>query len=358
MNILQVAAFYADFPGNFIYSLEKLEYKANLMGHNVYYAFPMEAKNIEWCQKIENRTKVFFLPLSRARIKPITYLKIKKICKDYKVDVIHSHFELYDLPCLYATIGTNKHVIWHIHDSLGINSKLYSLFYRVQYSFFGKKAKIICITDDDFTILLKMGVDKNNIYKIKNGININDIDIESNNKNIEYDFLSIGGDFYRKGFDLILNSCELLHDNGYNFKILICGNESVKEKLMEIFDNHLPKWLTFSYPVTDINKLFKISNTYVQASRYETFSFAVCEAAYSGKKIIISDVNGMKWAHDLPVVTVFNINRNNELYEAMRLSLLSDYNDTNSINTTRKIIANNYSSDIWANNIIKIYYEK
>ena len=43
-----------------------------------------------------------------------------------------------------------------------------------------------------------------------------------------------------------------------------------------------PAWLELGQPVENINELFAVSRVFIQASRRETFSYAVCEAAFAG----------------------------------------------------------------------------
>ena len=79
MTVLQVCAYAAEYPGNFIRSLELLESELKKLGHDTVYAFPEAAKAREWCKSIENRTAVYYLPESKARIRPSTYIKMRKI---------------------------------------------------------------------------------------------------------------------------------------------------------------------------------------------------------------------------------------------------------------------------------------
>lgn len=139
MNILQVCAYAADYEGNFMKSLYSLEFLLNQKGHNVYYVFPENAQEKVWCKKLSERTKVFFLPLVHARIRPKTYFDLKRIIKNNKINLIHSHFELYDIPC---NIMSNKNisVYWHLHDPIKkSDSKTRNILNKLQYSFFQKE---------------------------------------------------------------------------------------------------------------------------------------------------------------------------------------------------------------------------
>lgn len=357
MRILQVAAFAAPFKGNFIYSLEKLELMANREGHKVYYVFPENAMQEQWCLELKKRTKVFFLPLSKARIKVKTYTTLRKICKENHIDVIHSHFELYDLPCLYAARKTSIKVVWHLHDAIDIETTFFEkTWYKMQYRFLSKKVKMIVISEYYKKMLQKYGVITENINIIYNGVNVKQIKKVENENFKEKVFVTIGGDFYRKGFDLILQACEKLFSSGKNFKLVISGNEFVKNKIQEWFSGILPEWLEFYLPVSDINDILKKGNVFIQASRFETFSFAVCEAAYSGLEILISDINGMKWAQELPTAEIFTSENVDELVNLMNKKVESSF-VIEAIEKTRDIIQKKYSSERWASEVLGVYYE-
>ena len=79
MNILQVCAYAAPYPGNFIKSLLSLDEELRKNGHNTFYAFPEKSQSFEWCKELQRKTEVYFLPLAKARINPKTYIKLSKI---------------------------------------------------------------------------------------------------------------------------------------------------------------------------------------------------------------------------------------------------------------------------------------
>ena len=79
MKILQVCAYAASYTGNFMSALYELEKNVNSRGGTIIYAFPEKAKKLEWVHELQSRTKVYFLPLAKARIKPTTYYFFRKI---------------------------------------------------------------------------------------------------------------------------------------------------------------------------------------------------------------------------------------------------------------------------------------
>ena len=106
MTVLQICAFGAPSPGNFISSLTSLEPTLSEEGIQTIYAFAETAKGRPWCEELCKRAKVYFLPVSHARILPKTYQIVRQIYQENQIDIVHSHFELYDIR---DSNGTKEH---------------------------------------------------------------------------------------------------------------------------------------------------------------------------------------------------------------------------------------------------------
>lgn len=356
MNILQVCAYAADYEGNFMKSLYALETQLNKQGHRVFYAFSDDAKDKDWCIQLRKRTKVFFLPLKRARILPKTYILLKKIIKENDVKVVHSHFELYDIPCNMMSSKKVK-VFWHLHDPIKKSGqKSRNILNKLQYSVFSKNVKLLSVSDFYKNIVIDFGFRKENAFTVLNGIDLLRISYPYSNK-IKYDFLTFGWDFERKGSDVIFSAMKKLADDGYNFKLLFNCNEQTVEKINLFFNDRIPEWLEIGMPVENVNDLFSVSTTFIQASRRETFSYAVCEASYAGRDVISSDIAGLEWARSLPTVEFFENENIDALYKLLKKRLDKRVSiSKNDIKNSREQVENNFSTEVWAKNIMK-YYE-
>ena len=117
MTVLQICAFGAPSPGNFISSLTSLEPTLSEEGIQTIYAFAETAKGRPWCEELCKRAKVYFLPVSHARILPKTYQIVRQIYQENQIDIVHSHFELYDIPAT-AMAPKNTKVFWHLHQNM------------------------------------------------------------------------------------------------------------------------------------------------------------------------------------------------------------------------------------------------
>lgn len=352
-TILQVCAFGAPTPGNFISSLISLQNEMSRYGYETIYVFPEKAKDKEWCKNLEQSNRIFYLPEAKARIIPKTYKLFRKIYKENNIHIVHSHFELYDIPAT-VTAPSNVKIFWHLHDPITVNNDLRGVLWKIQYGVVGKRVQLLSVSDYYKELVIRLGFPRKQTRTILNCIDTSRVKYHPRQLNAKYDFLTFGWDFYRKGDDVILQACDKLYREGYKFKLLLNGNENTWKILDKYSDNYDRPYLIKGNPVNDVNELFLNSKLFIQASRKETFSYAVCEAAYAGLPVICSDIKGLEWAHEIPLVAFFENENVEMLYRCMKESLIR-IKDEDAVIKSRSIIENKYSINTWINNIISAY---
>ncbi len=354
MTVLQVCAFAAPVGGNFIASLTCLEEELKTKGIDTIYAFADGAEGKPWCEEIQKRTKVYFLPTAKARILPKTYQVMKRIYRENRISIVHSHFELYDIPAT-TMAPENVKVFWHLHDPINPGNGLHSIIWKLQYGVVSKRARLLAVADYYREKVIKMGFPASQTTLLLNGIDLERIQDCREIQKKTFDFLTFGWDFFRKGDDLILQACKRLADEGFVFKLLLNGNEKTWPQLDSFLKRDCPVWLVRGEPVVDVNTLFASSKAFIQASRRETFSYAVCEAAYAGLPVICSDIAGLEWAHALPSVFFFENENADQLYRLMRSFLTSEVCSDNSIADSQSLIRKEHSLTTWVNRVIEHY---
>lgn len=357
MRILQVCAYAAQYEGNFMKSLYELDSELEKMGHETMYAFPISTKNFEWVNNLQKRRTVFFLPLRNARINPKTYIQIYSIIKKNNIDLVHSHFELYDLP-ISSMAPKNVKVFWHLHDAIYDNESTKNRFLRlIQYNLFNRNSKMVSVAEYYRLKAIELGMPKKQTVTLLNCLDLTRLDkLSYVSDDKKYEFLIFGWDFHRKGGDLILSACELLHKEGYEFKLLFNGNEQTWKALNECLNGEKPEWLILGDPVENINELYCKSKSLISASRKETFSYAVCEAVYCGLPVVSSDIAGLEWAKKIKTVSMFENENIEQLTNLMRKLLTTDFKiEKTLVEESQNTIEKEYSISSWVNKLIKIY---
>jgi len=357
MIVLQACAFAAPAPGNFISSLLDLEKALEKRGVKTIYAFPERAKNLEWCKKIQKRTKVYFLPEAQARLKISTYQIFHKIYKENSVEIVHSHFELYDIP---ATIMAppNVKIFWHLHDALKENyyksSFTRKLLTKIQYGLVGKHATLLSVSKEHALFAEMLGFDKKQIEYVPNGIQTSRIDIKQIDQSDEKSYmLMFGWEVHRKGVDILVKAIKSLEDIE-NLRIKIVGQDECESYLLQ---ENTSKVLQFSRPVSDINELYKEAVAFIHISRAEGLSYALLEAIYAGLPIICSDIPENLFAQEFKNVIWIRNESVDDLKEAL-LTISSEAFEIqqSDIAYNRELIEKEYSVISWTERIQNYYF--
>lgn len=356
MTVLQVCAFAAPNAGNFIASLTHLENCLKEKGIDTIYAFCDGAQGKNWCTEIQQRTKVYFLPTAKARILPKTYQIFRQIYRENDIAIMHSHFELYDMPAT-VTAPKNTKIFWHLHDPIDFQSSNRKLLWKLQYAVVGKRAQLLAVADRYKETVVNLGFPQEQTRTILNGIDLNRVKPLPAKTAVTPvpTFLTFGWDFSRKGADLILDACWRLNADGYSFRLRLNGNEKTWPNLEAYLGGEDPAWLIRGMPVSDINELYQETDLFIQASRRETFSYAVCEAAYAGLPVVCSDIAGLEWAHELPTVAFFPSEDVDALYQLLKDYLDGQVTAAEQLESSRNVILDKYSLKTWVKKIQKAY---
>lgn len=355
MTVLQVCAFAAPNAGNFIASLTHLENALAAKGVQTIYAFSDGAADKPWCREIQKRTRVYFLPTARARILPETYRIFRRIYKENDVAIVHSHFELYDMPATLTAPGNAK-VFWHLHDAIkthyhcaGIGRKV---LMRLQYSPLWKKVRLLSVSEEHAAFAEKLGFRENRITYFPNGINTDRI-----RRIVPRDqmpcFLMFGWEVHRKGVDLAVEAAgKALQPFG---RIRIVGQEECRQYLQS--RNHV-KGIEYQLPVEDVNALYQSATAFLHISRSEGLSYALLEAIYAGLPVICSDIPENQFAGQFRNVHFVGNENTDEICDQIcgmaRVPQLPAEDD---ILYNQALIEREYSVTAWTRRLIDLYLE-
>lgn len=351
MTILQICAYAAEYGGNFISSLLALDTRLLSQNIRTIYLFPENAKDKPWCQELAKTRTVYFASNNRFSYK--TYIQIKRTM--LHADIIHSHFELYD--CLTA-LALKKHqkLFWHLHDSFDENIDiLHRIINKIQYAYLSKHVTLLSPSSYYAKYVENLGFNKKNIHVIPNCIDTNRLKSNSFLQPQKVDFLTFGGFYKTKGLDILLNSCRILKQRGFTFKLGIIGYPATWDYIKENYSD-ITEHLLQLQPSENVYNFYAATKFYISASRREAFPYTLLEALYLKKPSIISDIPGTQWAKKWNAVKFFETENYNALADLMAESLSnSEFFDTKAMETASKDIAEKYSVNYWTAQIEREY---
>ena len=166
---------------------------------------------------------------------------------------------------------------------------------------------LVCVSEGDKKLVLKYRtIPKNRIVLIKNGIDVEKFQVESEliettkkELELENNFIltTIGRLHPPKDFPTILRALKLIIPQMQNVRLLIVGNGPLREVLeKETQDLSLNEYVKFLGWREDVPSLINLSDIIILSTRWEGLPLAPLEAGASKKPIIASDVEGVREA--------------------------------------------------------------
>ena len=245
-----------------------------------------------------------FRVIYQKMLKVFPVLLYQFILKGKKYDVEFAAIHGFRDEILNSPQKSSKKIIW-IHNDLK-KTEFHNYTDDEFRKFFGFD-KIMVISqkiERDFEVLAQNKAEKDKIVRIHNPLDTEEILRKSENgtqnlipetRNSDPLFVSVGTVFPQKGFDRLLKVHQKLLNKGFPHKILIIGDgydfENIKNLKNELGVSDTATLLGFSdnpYPY------FKAADFYVLSSRYEGFPTVLFEAITLKKRIIATDVSGVR----------------------------------------------------------------
>ena len=387
INLAFVSNYSAEYGGNFLCMLVALA-KTIIAQWNgkVLFIFPRQEEKA-WLQQLEKQYAVVFVgsPYLEETVKELTDL-----FNQYHIDIVHTHFEEYDVAVAKAASRAIIHpkMVWHLHDNMtnerpgtrcAYLHKFMANFRRwKQYGWYGRKAFFVPVS-------IEVGAWENHYRRhcisfapenlsreqlahvklIRGKVVINGIDMirlnGSKAPNLEqrpFQFITFGGQSYRKGIPIILDAADRLYRQRQDFIVTITLGTDTAEVVHQHYGGAFPSWLSLIKQTENVAGLLSGGSCYISAAVQETMSMAVAEASIIGLPVIQSDIIGTWWNAENPSTFLFPVGNADKLAEKMAEvmdedpQVLANYcANTASINKKRLSMQN------WVDNIIDIYQE-
>ena len=359
MKVIHICQYHAKFKGSFVNQIETLTNQMAMNGDNVVLIFPKEAKELEWGQQLSEKYKVYFVSNINNNEKQVIE-ELKEIFKKENPDIVHSHFDGYDLA---ITKATNDKVIkvYHRHNefdisNLPIHKKLYATaMIKKKMNYIKNKGHSVFPSSEIFNKFVKFGyVKEENSTVIENGICTKRLDEVYDSK--KYDkpvIFSIIQNWPRKGGDILFKAVENI--NKQEVKVYLSTIITPEE--IEKNAGYIPKWFIPLGYTDNIKEYYDKADIFVSSSRKETFSYALAEAIYCKLPCISSDIDGVQWSKKFPTVKFFESENIEELESKIYELLDKKEEDNEKYEVSRQLIKDKYSEFTWSNNMIKLYSE-
>lgn len=362
-KVLFLCAYKSLYGGNFVPSLMALE--SGLKGKmECVYAFPMDAKDRAWIKYLQDAgKKIIFFDFDVGRIEFISQLN--QVVKDNNITHVHSHFAPILKVELYSLIHKKVKVFIHIHSdfsagnsSLKLRAKL-SLMYKifsVKVKFFSVSKAFVAYNPKRISwvpnALANQRIECERVggeaIRQQHGIAENDVFCEI-----------FGWSPVVKGVDIAMNAVKILNEQKeIPLKLgIVCGREMTADKMRVWIKantacNGDEAYLKYLLPREDVFSYHEAADLLLSASRSEGFPYSILEMLSLGKRCVVSDILGVKWAKKYETTYCFKSESVKECVAAIQKALDENKKFDKSV---ANAVRQDYSMDTWVDTIISGY---
>ena len=384
-RILFVMVLAAEYGGNLIPSWQYYSRKLKNEYHaRIAWVFPHQPAK-KWLTDLQKEDDVFFIPPPQS----VDVIKeLGKVILQFRPDIIHSHFELYDIAVSKAVkrYAPQTRMVWHVHDIMSFDVKGVShpvlryirrrILYSLRYHVYGRDAWFVAVSDEmaHFVNYFRRHFfttpppfDRTKIDRtcwvrttsLMNGLSLprlGDIPHEKpKTASVPFRFLTFGGNFHGKGIDTVLDAGRRLEQKNRKFQIIITRGNDLEMSIMDHMNGHIPPWLKIVEQTEHVRDLFLNADCYISASRGETMSVAVAEAEMFLLPVIQSDINGTFWNAEMPSTLLFPVEDAASLSEQMEKMMDDQCRISAMTLQTRQKVLDRFDLDLWCEKLLQIY---
>lgn len=315
------------------------------------------------------------------RLTSLYPLKAKKIIKEWKLDIIHTHTEFgigsfarliskqYNIPLVHTYHTMYEEYVHYITRGYfdGASKKLVeylTLFLcdktidelivptQKTYDLFKEKYKVkrnvhIIPTGIDVTRFYKENIARKDVADLRADLSISKLD---------FIILYVGRVAKEKSIDFLINNLKHVVKKIPKAKLVIVGDGPDMKELMELTDkNKLNKNVIFvgKVPWDEVPKYYQMADVFVTSSTTETQGLTVIEAMAASKPVVaIKDESFELVITDKQDGLFFT---NAVEYQDLIYKLYKDEKYRQTIARQARISANNYSSEVYAKRVLEVY---
>jgi len=261
--------------------------------------------------------KYICLNHGRLRSFPVAALKLRKVIKKYKPDLVHSHLPVCNFVARLAT-PSGIPLITTIHTSIASIVDYQKWYFRtiekLTYQF--KKSTLIFVSKramKDYFSLLKLR--RNQSYILYTFVDISKYHRKpSFHSGDVFRVVSVGSLRSAKNYNFLLEAFRGLKNN--NIELTIYGKGPLQEKLHASINESNVK-IILKGQVKNIHEVLHQYDLFVMASIYEGFSLSVLEAMAVQLPLLLSDINSFREQCENCAI-YFDINNSNDFIQKLK----------------------------------------
>ncbi|RAL56946.1 hypothetical protein BSK20_01590 [SR1 bacterium human oral taxon HOT-345] len=247
----------------------------------------------------EDQTSSFFGKIKKLFTRA---LKIKKFCKEHKINTVISLMEDANIPTIISSLfGNDSKMIVSIHHSIAAYGKgLYRLCIKYLYRFADTITVLTSYERQQLTQNFKIPAQK--VQIIPNGLNLDEIKEKQKAalpaeytalfENKKFTFISVGRLNPIKNQSLMIQSFIKLNKKYPDTQLIILGEGELRPQLEKEIGDNSNVYLLGNHE--NIFPFLMKSDCFLLSSLSESFSLAILEAMASGLPIISTKTQGPK----------------------------------------------------------------
>lgn len=294
-----------------------------------------------------------------------TYLKLNKLIRAFKPDVVHGHMFHANILTRLLKISTKIPKLISSAHSTNEGGKTRMLAYRVT----DKLADISTNVSDEAvsTFIRKGAVKTGRMVSVTNGIDIIKFSFDKiARKNLRAELnienkkalLAVGRLDTPKDYPNLLNAVHLLNKNRQDFKLFIAGDGPLRGEIEQLAAkleiNDIVEFLGIR---RDVHNLMSASDVFVLSSAWEGFGLVVAEAMSCERIVVATDCGGVaEVVGDAGII----VPPKNSKQLASALNKALDMSEEESLILgckARQHIVDNYSLDRNVNSYLELYLQ-
>jgi glycosyltransferase involved in cell wall biosynthesis len=254
--------------------------------------------NLSEYEKLFKENGIKLIDLKSSLYNPLQVFKLSNLISRNRYDIVHGHLFPSQYWLSLSSMFVQEHSVFikTEHSNSNRRQKYYGL--KFLESFIYKKYKVIIAISNSVKVNLDNWLSGNHeIEVINNGVNLEKINSESNNRSSIFskEFINI---LMVGRFDGIIKDqltlIKAMKDLPKNFKLYFAGEgpklEDIKRKLIELKLDRNIEFLGFR---NDVYLLMQSTDINILSTNYEGISGVALESLASGKPFLGSDVIGV-----------------------------------------------------------------